>query len=69
MVSVEGDAEQSLGGGRAPASRGSEDVLVPTPTESEESNATAEQPFSIAPLSAIAPVLVIPATRAFPAAA
>jgi hypothetical protein len=44
-------------------------VLEPTPTGIEESKATAEQPLSIAPPSVIVPVPVIPATRAFPAAA
>jgi hypothetical protein len=44
-------------------------MLVPTATVSDESNATAEQPLSMAPSSVMAPLPVIPAVRAFPAAA
>ena len=70
VASVEVDAEQSASAAaERPAARGSEEVLVPTPTGTDESNASAEQPLSIAPSSVIAPVPVIPATRASPAAA
>jgi hypothetical protein len=67
MASLAIDVDQRLGGGSAP--RGSEEVAVPIPTGTEASNATAEQPLSMAPSSVIAPVPVMPATRASPAAA
>ena len=52
-----------------PAARGSAEGAVPIPTGTEASNATAEQPLSMAPPGVMTPVPVIPATRASPAAA
>ena len=69
MTSLAIEIDQRLGGGGAPGGARVGGSASADSDRTEASNATAEQPLSMAPPSAMTPVPVIPATRASPAAA